>query len=287
MKKMIFVLSTATALSLLLSACSGNSTLPTNSSLPSSIQTTLPSESAVATTPNLLTPSPSPTESPSPSPEPQVEITYRMNSNYDIIPIKEDGNKKVVLLTFDDGPKALETLVPILDTLDKHKAKAIFFVNGYRIKEHPELLKLIHERGQIIGNHSYDHVDLSELTNKEVDYQITEVQSQVKELTGSSPVFFRPPHGIGSEHVLAVVKQEGMLRMNWSNGSLDWDLPKNATNKPQLIVENVQKMLHKGSNILMHELAWTAEGLDNLLDTLEGEGYSFVDPNTIETTSQP
>lgn len=289
MKKFISVWSTATALSLLLSACAGNPTTNSGkaSEIPTSIQTSLPTEPMMTTTPIALTPSPLPSKSPSPSPESKVEITYRMNSNYDIVPIREGGNKKVVLLTFDDGPKAVETLIPILDALDKHNAKAIFFVNGYRIKEHPELLKVIHDRDQVIGNHSYDHVKLPELTNEEIDDQITKVQTQVKDITGSTPVFFRPPHGISNDYVRAVVKKAGMLRMNWSNGSLDWDLPKDATNKPQLIVDNIQKMLHKGSNILMHELAWTAEGLDHLLTTLEKEGYSFVDPNAIDTTEQP
>ena len=54
----------------------------------------------------------------------------------------------------------------MIDTLDKHDAKAIFFVNGYRAKEHPELLKLIHDRGQIIGNHSWDHIDLKKKINR-------------------------------------------------------------------------------------------------------------------------
>lgn len=51
-------------------------------------------------------------------------------------------------------------ITSLIDTLDKHNAKAIFFVNGYRVKSHPELLKLIHDRGQIVGNHAWDHEDL-------------------------------------------------------------------------------------------------------------------------------
>ena len=83
-----------------------------------------------------------------------------MNSVYSFVPInKEATSGKVVLLTFDDGPKADKTLSSLLDTLDKHHAKAIFFVNGYRVKSHPELLKKIADRGQTIGNHSWDHID--------------------------------------------------------------------------------------------------------------------------------
>lgn len=83
-----------------------------------------------------------------------------MNENYYIKPNDEASPNKVVLLTFDDGPKEEKMITSLIDTLDKHNAKAIFFVNGYRVKSHPELLKLIHERGQIVGNHAWDHEDL-------------------------------------------------------------------------------------------------------------------------------
>jgi len=288
-KKSLSVLSAAAVLSLIVSACGGGSAAP--SSVPAAVSpspSTAPSTASPSASAATPAPTPTPVESESVSPTPQAAYTYRMNSNYDIVPIAEDGERKIVLLTFDDGPKAEETLLPILDTLDKYQAKAIFFVNGYRVKQKPELLKLIKERGQIIGNHSYDHVDLKKETNESIDYQLSEVQKQIKELTGSAPVFFRPPHGSANEHVLAVAKQLGMLRMNWSNGSLDWqlDLPKSAltAQKAAAVKDNVFKMLHKGSNILMHELEWTAAGLDDLLAALQAEGYSFVDPNAIDPT---
>lgn len=68
--------------------------------------------------------------------------------------------------------------------------------------------------------------------------------------------------------------------MTWSNGSLDWD--KSTKNKPDKVIQNVLDQLHPGSNILMHELPWTVEGLDELLTQLEQKGYSFVDPRAIE-----
>ena len=62
--------------------------------------------------------------------------------------------KNVVLLTFDDGPKEEEMLTSMLNTLKKHDAKAIFFVNGFRVQANPELLELIHSEGHAIGNDS-------------------------------------------------------------------------------------------------------------------------------------
>jgi len=208
-----------------------------------------------------------------------AEPQYYMNKNYFIKPIDEGADNKVVLLTFDDGPKNGATLARILDTLDKHKAKAIFFVNGYRVKQNPELLKLIHERGQIIGNHSWDHINLKNEPADVVARQIGDVQDIVEELTGERPKFFRPPHGAGSDIVRAAVKEHGMLYMTWSNGSLDWA---DNRNNPDGVIETVLNQLLPGSNILMHELEWTADALDELLTKIGEQGYSFADPRLIE-----
>lgn len=238
---------------------------------------TRPSASPVSP---AISPVPAPSPVPSVSPAP-VAKQYRINKNYDVVPLDTtpEAEKKVALLTFDDGPRNKEVLTKILDTLDKHKAKAIFFVNGYRIKQNPDLLKLIAERKQTIGNHTWDHVDLKKEPNEKVDKQIHDVQTAVKELIGEAPLFFRPPNGSGSDYVREVVKKEGMLYMTWSNGSLDWDTK--TADKPQEVIDNVLKQLHAGSNILMHELAWTADALDKLLTELEAKGYSFVDPAAI------
>ncbi|MDF2961059.1 MAG: polysaccharide deacetylase [Paenibacillus sp.] len=214
-----------------------------------------------------------------------VKKLYKMNpKNYDILPIDPSvTDKKVVLLTFDDGPRNKEILESMLNTLDKHKAKAIFFVNGYLVKQKPELLKLIHDRGQTIGNHSWDHIDLKKEGKDKIDQQIGDVQKIVKELTGSAPQFFRPPFGSGSDDVRAKVKQENMLYMTWSNGSLDWEMTVKK-NDPGQVISNVMEQLRGGSNILMHELPWTDKALDQLLTRLEEKQYGFVDPAQIEIT---
>lgn len=208
------------------------------------------------------------------------EPKYHMNKVYRIVPNDDSVPEKVVLLTFDDGPKDEKMINRMIDTLDKHKAKAIFFVNGYRAKEHPELLKLIHDRGQIIGNHSWDHIDLKKESKQKVEKQIGDVQEIVKEATGTEPKFFRPPFGSGGDTVKEVALEHELLFMTWSNGSLDWE-SKNK-NKPDAVVSNVLEQLHPGSNILMHELPWTAEALDTLLTKLEAKGYGFVNPQWIE-----
>ncbi|MFU1794803.1 polysaccharide deacetylase family protein [Paenibacillus azoreducens] len=211
-----------------------------------------------------------------------VPLTYHMNKAYNIVPNDENGEKKVVLLSFDDGPKKAEWINSLIDTLDKHHAKAIFFVNGYRVKENPSLLKLIHDRGQIIGNHSWDHISLRKESEAKVRQQIEDVQKIVKDTVGEAPVFFRPPFGEGGDIGKKIAKENGLLYMTWSNGSLDWTMKSKGTDNPQKLIKNVLDQLHPGSNILMHELPWTTEALDQLLTQLESKGYTFVDPRSIE-----
>lgn len=228
---------------------------------------------------------PEPVEQPPEEQEPEPkqpetpELTHYMNKNYILKPIHPEGESKVVLLTFDDGPKEAEMIDAMLETLEKHEAKAIFFLNGYRIEANPDLLVKLHEHGQIIGNHAWDHIQLPKETEATIDKQITDVQTIVEQHTGLRPKFFRPPHGAGNEYIRAKVKQEGMLYMTWSNGSEDW-VKKYQT--PEGVIGRVMEQLHPGSNILMHELPWTVEALDTLLTKLKDEGYSILDPRAIQ-----
>lgn len=287
MGKMTSVLLLAT---LLLSSCSNSgvnsdTTKETNGTgnLPTTAETQALETAAPTTTPEItVSPTPEPTADEGTETSNEIPLLYHMNKNYDIVPNNEATNKKVVLLTFDDGPKDAAMINPLMDVLDKHQAKAIFFVNGYRVKEHPELLELIHNRGGIIGNHSWDHIVLKDKSYTEVKKQIEDVQNIVKEVIKETPRFFRPPHGAGGDVGKKVAADNGMLYMTWSVGSLDWEMKEKETGKTEKLISNITDQLHSGSNILMHELPWTVEGLDTLLTTLEGKGYSFVDPRSIE-----
>ncbi|WP_439116423.1 polysaccharide deacetylase family protein [Paenibacillus antri] len=228
-------------------------------------------------------PQSAPQPKPDPAPEaeaPPVEKDYYMDGSYILRPKDESADpKKVVLLTFDDGPKDEATLTSMLDTLERHQAKAIFFLNGYRAEKKPELVKLIHERGQTIGNHGWDHIDLKKETQERMEKQIDDVQALVRDIVGEAPAFFRPPFGSGGDAVKKKAKDAGMLYMTWSNGSRDWE---KGYDEPRKVIDSVLEQLHPGSNILMHELAWTEEALDELLTELERREYGFLDPDRID-----
>lgn len=272
------------ALTVHLTSCSSSSKSTTAGANrePAASSAAVQSPPASLAPPETSAPAETPAATPAASPEFKAPL-YEMTKVYRFVPIDESkAPKKAVLLTFDDAPHHEETINSLLDTLDKHKAKAIFFVNGYRVEQHPELLKLIHERGQTIGNHSWDHVDLKKETPAKVESQIASVQSEVKALIGEAPRFFRPPYGSGGDMVKETAKNHGMLFMTWSNGSLDWE--QKSPGDPDKVIGNVLEQLHPGANILMHELTWTAAALDGLLTKLEEQGYSFIDPETIKVT---
>ncbi|WP_425354974.1 lipoprotein [Paenibacillus shirakamiensis] len=268
-------------LSLLLSACGQKSDSSSQAPAPESVSK--PATPPTTPVDNTKPSTPSTAEPTTPADPAEIPLKYHMNKVYNIVPNEEGTEKKVVLLTFDDGPKEKVMIDGLIDVLDKHKAKAIFFVNGYRVKQNPDLLKLIHERNQIIGNHSWDHISLKKQPEAKVKKQIEDVQQAVKELTGQTPTFFRPPFGEGGDVGRKVAQDNHLLYMTWSNGSLDWTLKSKGTNNPETVVKNVLDQLHPGSNILMHELPWTVAALDNLLTRLEEKGYSFVDPRSIDT----
>ncbi|WP_309118683.1 polysaccharide deacetylase family protein [Paenibacillus sp.] len=256
---------------------------PAESAAPDSV---VPSEGDAETeeTETAQPPQSEPEAQPKPEPEPEaetptVEKDYYMDGSYILRPKDESDPKKVVLLTFDDGPKDEETLTSMLDTLERHRAKAIFFLNGYRAEKKPELVKLIHERGQTIGNHSWDHIDLKKEPQESMEKQIDDVQALVRDIVGQAPTFFRPPFGSGGDAVKKKAKDAGMLYMTWSNGSRDWE---KGYDEPRKVIDSVLEQLHPGSNILMHELAWTDEALDELLTELEEREYGFLDPERID-----
>ena len=101
-----------------------------------------------------------------------------------------------IALTFDDGPDR-QTTPPILDELHKHDIKATFFVLGRQVKKNPELLRRIVAEGHTIGNHTYDHADLSDLNEEQMRRELRSTQKAVDDALGYHypMVLMRPPYG--------------------------------------------------------------------------------------------
>jgi len=212
---------------------------------------------------------------------------YVINTANYLIANKEHPEEKVLLLTFDDGPTGDATL-SLLDTLDRHHAKSIWFVNGHQlatkdkdgrmeiIPEKAKLLQEIHRRGHLIGNHTWSHENLRKLAPEKQREELLSTNQIIEQIIGEKPKFFRPPFGAYTETVLQLCQAEGMSSINWSVGSLDWEA--SVYRKDKGIAKQVLSTVHKGGNILFHDRVWTARELDNILTQLTNEGYQYVLP---------
>lgn len=211
---------------------------------------------------------------------PKVEVKkYYVDVNYYLKPVNPDDSKNVVLLTFDDAPQGRYT-EDILNTLDKYNAKAIFFVNGIYAEKHPDLLKEIHDKGHIIGNHTWWHKYLSKLDKKTTRDEIKSVNDFVESVIGERPKFFRPPYGQLTDYAKTIINEEQMQSMNWSLGAKDWVFVN--SNEADKVVSQVLDNIQPGSNILMHDKHVTSIALDKILSGLKEKGYTFVLPTEVK-----
>lgn len=205
---------------------------------------------------------------------------YVLNSNnWSVKPISS-ANPKVVLLTFDDSPDKYALSIAIdLKTLD---VNAIFFVNGHFIAndEQKEVLRQIHEMGFLIGNHTYNHVKLTDISEEEQRNEIVKLNDAVETITGERPQFFRAPYGANTEFSKQLAKEEGMLVMNWTF-SYDWE--KEYRDKEKLVKIMLETpYLMDGANLLMHDRKWTSEAITDMVKGYQKQGYEIIDPNLLD-----
>lgn len=182
--------------------------------------------------------------------------------------VESDSESKRVALTFDDGPDPKAT-IQILDTLDKYNAKATFFMLGSRVEYYPEIAKKVQEAGHEIGNHSWNHPDLTKAGVEKVRNEIARTSSIIEDVTGQKATVFRPPYGAINN---TVRNQTDLPVILWDLDTLDW-----KHRNPDLLLTHIKGQTKNGSIILMHDIHQsTAEGLDAVLAYLTGEGYAFV-----------
>jgi len=205
---------------------------------------------------------------------------YLINKDFDVVPIDPAGDKKIVLLTIDDGPASATTIDPILKALADANVHAIFFSIGKLVKAHPELLKKELDAGNMIGNHTWDHPDLKKMTDAQIKKEIDDTTTAIKRAISGNPLFFRPPYGMYNQYLKTYIGENKMVFMNWSLGAEDW-VKKYQTK--DALVSHVLGQLHPGANILMHEHPWTAEALPEIIKGIKDAGYTIVDPKEIRT----
>lgn len=185
-----------------------------------------------------------------------------------------DTRGKILYLTFDNGYENGHT-IQILDVLKAKKVPATFFVTGHYVKDQPDLIKRMVDEGHIIGNHSYNHPDMTRISDDKIKEELVKVEEQVAQLTNQKKMtYLRPPRGIFNERMLDITRQMGYTSVFWSLAYKDWDV--NQQKGAQYAHEQVMKQLHPGAIILLHSVSKdNAEALGTIIDEARKQGYEF------------
>ena len=184
------------------------------------------------------------------------------------------SDDKFICLTFDEGYENGFTPA-ILDTLKEKNVKAIFFVTYDFAKDNPELIERMIDEGHIIGNHTYRHLTMDEITLEEATEEVMFLDRYMKQNFKYRMKLFRFPKGEFSESTLALVNELGYKSIFWSFAYADWDTQKQAENSAAL--KEITDNLHNGEIMLLHAVSSTnAEILGDVIDSARGQGYEFT-----------
>jgi peptidoglycan/xylan/chitin deacetylase (PgdA/CDA1 family) len=190
---------------------------------------------------------------------------------------KAKTNRKVMALSFDDGPQP-DFTPGVLDILNENNIKAGFFLIGEMIEKEPELVKRMISDGHIVGNHSYSHTKKFTVRNtKAVIRDIKKNEDLIQKITGKKVSFFRPPFGVTNPNIAAAARFLKYKVIGWSIRSLD------TMGKPdEKIIKRVVTRFKPGGIILFHD---THAGIGNIMKEVirqaKEEGYSFVRPDEL------
>lgn len=181
------------------------------------------------------------------------------------------SDKKLVALTFDDGPN-LDITPLVLDKLEEHEVVASFFLIGKFINDNTKpLLERQLKLGCEIANHSWNHNHMDKYSAEEIIDEIEGTNDIIKDMVNVTPQFFRPPFISLSPTMYETINLPFINGIN----CLDWDPSVSADKRAELILSNVKD----GDIILLHDLLGnmnTVDALDTIIQGLLDDGYALV-----------
>ena len=176
--------------------------------------------------------------------------------------------RHLIALTFDDGPKAGTTDV-LLDGLRERGVHATFFLIGMQIENNADIIKQMAEDGHQIGNHTFGHKNLSELTDAEQKQQLVLCREEITRTIPENRVCVRPPYGAVNDRIKSWISAPIIL---WSVDTRDW-----TGKKAEQIADYVVGEVKPGDIVLMHDIyKESVEGALMAIDALKAQGYEFV-----------
>jgi peptidoglycan/xylan/chitin deacetylase (PgdA/CDA1 family) len=161
--------------------------------------------------------------------------------------IRHTGDATTMSLTFDDGPNPAVTPA-LLDLLDRHEAKATFFLIGKHARAFPLLAKEIAGRGHTVGNHTETHPNLTFLPARRIAEELDRCDDAITSATGLPVRWMRPPYGFRGPQLNSVVRRRGGAGVvMWSRTAYDWE--------PQPPERLIKRLRHArgGDIVLLHD----------------------------------
>ena len=181
------------------------------------------------------------------------------------IPVEEPPR---IALTFDDGPNARYTPI-LLEGLKKRNIRASFFLIGENIEGNEDILLQMRRDGHLIGNHTWDHVQLDKIPAERARLEIEKTNNRIYEASGIYPSYVRPPFGAWIKNLELSVT---MFPVFWDVDTLDW-----KSQNVDSILSVAEKQIHDGSIILMHDGYQTSvDAALKIADLFAEKGYVFV-----------
>jgi peptidoglycan/xylan/chitin deacetylase (PgdA/CDA1 family)/Ca2+-binding RTX toxin-like protein len=181
---------------------------------------------------------------------------------------------KHIALTFDDGPDPTFTPL-VLSALASFNVHATFFVVGEHVNWFPNLVADIHNAGHMIGNHTFDHQDLTTLSDAAIQAELLQTSDAIFNVIGERPVYVRPPYGAYDARVDADIAAMGFKKTMWTVDTQDW--------QQHGVDSIIQRALSGAANdgvILMHDAggdrSQTVAALYEIIPRLLAQGYDFV-----------
>ena len=183
--------------------------------------------------------------------------------------------ERALCLSFDDGPDPSETPA-LLDLLEEREVRAVFFVVGEKVEQHPELIRRLEAGGHLVGNHSWSHPERSfwRLGSGSVRWEVEKASAAIAKVTGRKPRWFRPPVGHKPWALAPVLKDQALDLMGWTVRGFD-----GVRCDVGQVEARILAGTRPGAIVLLHEGRGTAVELTRrLLDAWSEDGYSCALP---------
>ncbi|WP_418275479.1 polysaccharide deacetylase family protein [Isoptericola jiangsuensis] len=207
--------------------------------------------------------------SPSPAPEPS-EVPTPTAAEQDPGESVDCDELKCIALTFDDGPGPYTE--KLLSELEEKDVKVTFFVVGSNAATRPDLVAAEVDAGHVVGNHSWDHPQLTTLSDEQIEHEVGRTDHAIEKAADVRPTLMRPPYGATDDTVAEILADRGEAQILWNVDTEDW-----KNRDADITTQRALDGAASGAIILMHDIhPTTVDAVPGIIDQLQEDGYTLV-----------